>query len=59
MSLDSNQYHWFRYRNGKLIRAGLARRRGQAIDPPKPPRGATYFGAHTQKAIRHRSLFVL
>lgn len=59
MTLDTNQYHWIRYRDGRLQRVGLARRNGRALDPPKPPKGATYFGAHTKRAIQFRHLFNL
>lgn len=59
MSLDTNQYHWFRFQNGTLKRGPIARRRGQPIDPPDAPKGAKYFGAHTKRAIQFRELFQL
>lgn len=57
--IDSNRYHWFRYRNGHFKRAGLARRNGRSLPAPKAPPGATYFGAYTKRTIQFRHLFVL
>jgi hypothetical protein len=59
MRMDTNQYHWFKFRDGRLRRSVIARRKGQPIDPPETPKGATYYGAHTKRAVQYRELFQL